>query len=181
MLFSGMIDSIIGYIGKTDSSIRRQFATFFTNRRTYSLFFLAVTGKHSENDIVTKKRKPWAKSKETKERERARHLHDGELQAEHQETGITRQKQKILRRSRIRAKMTEWKQCGFFERFRQGLEREGAGAVREAEQEKRRGGGGRDGGRRRGVTSTSSFIIIRTVANTVRFCVPEVACPRVKR
>lgn len=88
------------------------------------------------------------------------------LQAEHQ--GITRQKQKILRRSRIRAKMTERKQCGFFERFRQGLEGEGAGAVREAEQEERRRGG-RDGGCRRGVTSTSSFIIIRTVADTVRF------------
>lgn len=42
--------------------------------------------------------------------------------------------------------MRERKQCGFFERFRQGLEGEGAGAVREAEQEKRRRG--RDGGRR---------------------------------
>lgn len=67
--------------------------------------------------------------------------------------------------------MRERKQCGFFERFRQGLEGEGAGAVREAEQEKRRRG--RDGGRRRGVTSTPSFIITRTVADTVRFYVPR--------
>lgn len=74
--------------------------------------------------------------------------------------------------------MRERKQCGFFERFRLGLEGEGAGAVPEAKQEKRRGGG-RDGGSRRGVTP--SFIIARTLADTVRFYVPQVTYPRAKR
>jgi len=50
MLFSGMIDSIIGYIDEIDSSIRRRFGShpFFTNQRTYRYFFVVVIGKHRD-------------------------------------------------------------------------------------------------------------------------------------
>jgi len=117
------------------------------------------------------------KSKETKERERARHLHDGDSRRNIR-LG-SRAKSRILRRSRIRAKMRERKQCGFFERFRQGLEGEGAGAVPEAEQEKRARRRGRDGDRR-GVTSTLSFIT-RTVADIVCFSGSGVSARENKR
>lgn len=39
MLFSEMIDSIIGYIGETDPPIRRRFAFFFYEPTDLSLFF----------------------------------------------------------------------------------------------------------------------------------------------
>lgn len=65
--------------------------------------------------------------------------------------------------TRIRANFgRERNQCGFFERFRQGLEREGAGAVREAEQEERKRRGGRGWSRRRRVTTVTSVFHHRT-------------------
>lgn len=141
-----MIDSIIG---ETDSSIWRRFASFFYGH-------IAIFYCRNRKTQRKRHKKSWSKSKETKERERARHLHDGDSR---RNTRLgSRAQSRILRRSRIRAKMRERKQCGFFERFRQGLEGEGAGAVPEAEQAKRRRNG-RVGGR--GVTS--SFIITQTV------------------
>lgn len=91
MLFSGMIDSIIGYIGETDPSIRQRFAPFFYEPTDLSLFFIAVTEKHSENDIVTKKKIMSQIKRNEGTRESKTFTRRG-LQAEHQ-TGITRQKQ----------------------------------------------------------------------------------------
>lgn len=88
----------------------------------------------------------------------------------------SRAKSRFLRRSRIKEQMADRKQCGFFERFRQRLEAEGAGAVWEAEQKE--WSWGRDGGRRRRVTS--SFVIVQTMADIIHFYVPEVARPHVE-
>lgn len=90
MLFFGTIDSIIGYIGEADPSIRRRFATFFYEP-TDLLFFIAVTRKHSENDTVTKK-KIVNQIKRNEGTRASKTFTRRGLQAEHQ-TGITRQKQ----------------------------------------------------------------------------------------
>lgn len=79
------------HIGETDPSIWRRFASFFYEPTDLSLFFIAITGKHIENDIVIKK-KTMNQIKRNEGTRESKTFTRRELQAEHQ-TGITRQKQ----------------------------------------------------------------------------------------
>lgn len=90
MLFP-KINFITDYIGEINPSIRQRFAFFFYEPTDISLFFTAVTGKHSENDIVTKKKTVNQIKRNEGTRESKTFTRRG-LQAEHQ-TGIMRQKQ----------------------------------------------------------------------------------------